>query len=40
MEREDGVKWALGPDLVVRQACSTHLGIVQKRFAEAPVLEL
>jgi hypothetical protein len=37
VEREDGVKWAPGPDSVLRQACSTQLGIVQKRFAEAPV---
>jgi hypothetical protein len=38
--KHDGAKWAPGSDSVLRQACSTHLGIVQKRFAEAPVLEL
>ena len=40
MWREDGGKWALGPHSVLRQACPMHLGIVRKRFAEAPVLEL
>ena len=40
MWREDGGKCALGPDSLLRQACSTHLGIVRKRFAGAPVLEL
>ena len=38
--REDGAKWAPGPNSVLRQACSTHLGMVRKRFAEVPVLEL
>jgi len=38
--REDGGKWALRPKSVLQQACPMHLGIVQKRFAGAPVLEL
>eukprot|EP00974_Lingulodinium_polyedra_P016823 1632700-Lingulodinium_polyedra.AAC.1 len=38
--REDGAKWAPGPDSVLRQACPARLSKVQKRFAEAPVLEL
>ena len=38
--REDGAKWAPGPDSVLRQACSAHLGKVQKVFAKAPVVEL
>lgn len=38
--REDGAKWAPGPDSVLRQACSTHLSKVRMTFAEAPVLEL